>query len=107
MIDDEQDDEHDDEHEGPWRDGNLWVLNRKCTTCIFRPGNLMKLHPGRVQQMVDDCLAQDTVIPCHATLDGPKSICRGFYDRHRRDTLTMRLGALMDVFAFDPPPEGH
>lgn len=90
---------------GPFRDGQLWVLSRKCSTCIFRPGNLMHLRAGRVDGMVQDCLDEDTVIPCHQTLDGPRSICRGLYDKHRRDITVMRMAAAMKVFAFDDPPE--
>lgn len=93
--------------DGPFRHSALWVLSRKCSTCIFRPGNQMQLGPGRVQQMVDDCLTEDTVIPCHSTLDGPRSICRGLYDAHRRDIVVLRLAAAMDIVKFDDPPKGH
>ena len=68
------------------------VLNEQCATCIFRPGNLMHLRPGRVKQMVAECQRRDTFIPCHehmshvgeddevVTADSP--VCRGFYDRY-------------------------
>ena len=93
--------------EGPWRDGRLWVLDRKCGTCIFRPGNPMHLRPGRVEGMVAECIEQDTVISCHKTLHGPKSICRGVYDVHRGDIVVLRLAVALNVIAFDELTEEH
>lgn len=43
----------------------------------------MHLEPGRVRSMVDEAVAAGGTIPCHETLDGPASICRGFWDAHR------------------------
>ncbi len=90
---------------GPWRDNKLWVLDSKCSTCIFRPGNLMDLDPGRVDGMVAACKAENTVIPCHQTLDGPRAVCRGLWDVHRIDIPILRLAAAMGVVEFTPPPE--
>lgn len=62
------------------------LLSEKCETCIFRPGNLMHLSPGRLKQMVDDSLAENKTITCHSTLPYGKNpgfgaaVCRGFYD---------------------------
>ncbi len=66
----------------PFRNNRVHVMSRLCDTCIFRPGNLMRLEEGRVDQMVRDSCAQDTAIICHETLDGNKAVCRGFYERH-------------------------
>lgn len=92
---------------GPFRDGLIWVLTRKCKTCIFRPGNKMHLQDGRVADMVKGCIEQDTVIPCHQTLDGPRSVCRGLWDLHRDQIFSLRLAQAMGVIEFDDPPEGH
>lgn len=78
------------------------ICAAKCPTCIFRPGNLMHLNPGRVKAMVADCLTTDAYIPCHDTLHGAKqAICRGFYDAHgHRVTITQlaqRLGFLKEI----------
>lgn len=62
----------------------------------------MQLRPGRVRQMIDDSLAADSFIPCHKTLDGERAVCRGFYDRHRRNTLGCRLGAIIGVIEVEP-----
>jgi hypothetical protein len=79
--------------DGPLTTDGLRVCARRCETCIFRRGNLMHLHAARVPDMVADALAADTAIVCHKTLDGERAVCRGFWDRHRRDTLMCRLGA--------------
>lgn len=65
------------------RDGGVWVCADRCSSCIFRPGNLMHLSPGRVRSMVDAAVAAQGTIPCHETLEGPAAICRGFWDAHR------------------------
>jgi hypothetical protein len=109
---------------GVWSDdlGGVLVLDRMCSTCIFRPGNLMHLSPGRVKSMVDSTRPsrdhrsqpQASHITCHATLHTPgvhPAMCRGFYDlpdspsRPRPQMLQVmdRVGG----FRFVPPPEGH
>lgn len=85
-------------NEGPYRDGRIHVCNTMCKTCIFRPGNLMRLEPGRVEQMVADATREESCIPCHNTLDGQQAICRGFYDRHA--TVPVRLAQLMGLLEF-------
>lgn len=87
---------------GPLTPAGLRVCAGMCSTCIFRPGNLMDLQPGRVRGMVRDSLAADSFITCHKTLDGERAVCRGFYDRHKRNTLGLRLGAVMGVIETDP-----
>jgi hypothetical protein len=96
-----------DHPNGPWRDGRVWVLSDKCSTCIFRPHNLMQLAPGRVAGMIEACLREDTVIPCHQTLDGPRSICRGFYDTYGPEINAIRFARALDFIAYDDPPETH
>lgn len=91
--------------DGPWRGGKLWVLTRKCDTCIFRPGNKMQLRPGRRDQMVHDCITENRIIPCHETLDGARSVCRGLYDLHYNDIGFLQVAHRLGVLKFDDPPE--
>ena len=82
-----------------FRDGRVHVQSRMCSTCIFRPGNLMHLRPGRVDQMVADA-GDDGCIPCHKNLTGHgAAVCRGFYDRRRNQVLQVaeRLGVIEEV----------
>lgn len=76
-----------------YRDGFVHVQREECSTCIFRPGNLMELRAGRVRSMVDDARAADAAIVCHKTLDGDRAICRGFFDRY--PTFPLRLAVAM------------
>lgn len=78
----------------PYRDGRVHVRAELCSTCIFRPGNLMDLRSGRVRQMIDEAKADDAAIVCHQTLDGDNSVCRGFFNRYPTQPLQIaeRLG---------------
>lgn len=107
LLDDDCPPDHAQSPNGPFRDGKVWVLSEKCSTCIFRPGNKMHLRPGLRDNMVQSCIDDNTVIPCHETLDGPRSVCRGLWDTHRADIMILRLGRAMDIIEFDELPEEH
>jgi len=71
-----------------------------CETCIFRPGNLMQLEPGRRESLERQAVRRDGCIPCHETLDGPRVICRGFFDRHKDDVVGLRLAQVFKKLEF-------
>jgi hypothetical protein len=88
--------------------GKTRLLSRQCATCIFRPGNLMHLSPGRLRQMVTEARGDAGYIICHSTLPYadspiPPAICRGFADRYTTWQLQVieRLWGFIEV---DPPP---
>lgn len=88
------------------------VLDEKCSTCIFRPGNLMDLRPGRVRGMVEDSLRDGGFITCHQTLpeagsDVAPAICRGFFDAHRDRSNVLRVWSRLGGFDQVPPPTPH
>jgi hypothetical protein len=68
-------------------DGKPRVLSKQCSDCIGRPGNLMRLRPGRVRDMVEGGV-NGGGITCHQTLSygiHPEfggAACRWFYDRY-------------------------
>lgn len=78
----------------PFREGKVHIMAQRCPTCIFRPGNLMDLEPGRVADMVREAKRRDSAIICHETLGGYKALCRGFFDKHYTTPLQIadRLG---------------
>lgn len=83
-------------------DGVVHVKARQCKTCIFRPGNLMDLQPGRVEEMVERATANNSCIPCHSTIHGQatqEAVCRGFFDQHKTSILQIaeRLGFVREV----------
>jgi hypothetical protein len=86
------------------------VLAEQCATCIFRPGNLMRLRPGRLRDMVDQCERRQGFVICHETTDrrggrkvaGPGAtgaVCRGYFDRFDTQWLQIarRLGLVVEV----------
>lgn len=89
-------------------DGRMRMLAERCSTCIFRPGNLMHLHPGRLAALVAAAHRADGFIVCHSTLVGvaPEgfrpAVCRGFADRYSTNALRImgRIGGIVEV---DPP----
>jgi hypothetical protein len=89
------------------------VLDQKCPTCIFRPGNPMKLRPGRVHGMVEDSLRGGGFITCHQTLpygghgDVRPAVCRGFFDAHGERSNLLRVWSRLGGFDFVPPPADH
>lgn len=90
---------------GPYRGGRVHVLDDKCLTCIFRPGNLMRLEPGRVKGMVQGAVGDGSCIPCHSTLGtASPAICRGFWDRYGDRVMALRLAVFLDMVTFDPVP---
>lgn len=88
--------------DGPLTPAGLRVCREECSTCVFRPGNLMSLQPGRLRGMIRDSLRNDSFIPCHKTLDGERAVCRGFYDRHSHASLGCRLGAFVGIIEHEP-----
>lgn len=83
-----------------------------CSTCVFRPGNLMALRPGRLQGMVRESLAAGSFITCHSTLPysgtgAPAAICRGFYNRHGHRSNVLRIFGRLGGFDEVEPPSIH
>lgn len=88
--------------------GKTRLLARECDTCIFKPGNLMHLDPGRLKQLVAEARGDAGYIVCHSTLPYagsliPPAICRGFAGRYSTWQLQVieRLWGFVEV---DAPP---
>lgn len=66
------------------------VMAERCSTCIFRPGNLMHLQPGRLREMVERVREIEGVIPCHETLgDDLHAVCRGQFEEVKTQWLQL------------------
>lgn len=83
------------------------MLAEKCHDCVFRPGNLMGLHEGRLKDLVQQNVEDDSALTCHNTLDtwpgdALPAICRGFYDAHK--TTPLLWADQLGMVEFDPPP---
>lgn len=73
------------------------VMSEQCSTCIFRPGNLMHLNTGRLADMVSSVKATESYVICHDTLDLPlrkRAICKGSFDRIKTTIIQLaeRMG---------------
>ena len=88
----------------PFRDGLVHVCRQMCATCVFRPGNLMDLQPGRLEQMIKGSVRDESAIICHETLNGDRAVCRGFFNKHKTQPLQLaeRLGYLAEVDLAQP-----
>lgn len=89
-----------------YRNGRIYVCREMCATCVFRPGNVMRLERGRLAGMVRDATSSESTIVCHSTLyqEGvDNAVCFGFFDRHATQPLQVaqRLGIIEFV---DPNP---
>lgn len=77
----------------PYRDGLVHVVDEKCATCVFRPGNPMHLSPGRLAEIVEHNRTNGAALVCHKTLpygDHPEvgqAICRGYFDSYETDLV--------------------
>jgi len=90
-----------------FRDGRVHLCADLCSTCVFRPGNLMDLKPGRLRGMVDSAIEDGSAIVCHRTLETyagrqtGNAVCRGFWDRHQSTVdllvLAERIGVVTEV----------
>lgn len=94
------------------RDDGVHVLNDMCATCVFRPGNLMHLVPGRLKGMIRGAIADQSCIPCHSTIrrdDVQPAICHGFYARYASQIVALRLARCLGSIIYDAPPpqESH
>lgn len=84
-----------------FRDGKVHVRARQCETCIFKREQAISLRPGRRSQMESEALARGSAIVCHESLGGLQCVCRGFYNRHRRESTPLQLAERLHVLEFD------
>jgi hypothetical protein len=76
------------------------VMREKCSTCIFRVGNLMHLNAGRVREMTRSTDRGDTNVTCHKTLGTQLgALCAGSVERRPGQLVRIgeRLGGLVLV----------
>ncbi|MDQ1024695.1 hypothetical protein QF035_002277 [Streptomyces umbrinus] len=100
------------EDNGPYADvadpltGAVRLCAEMCTTCIFRPGNLMDLQSGRVVGMVSQAQQAEGHVVCHKTLGSESpAICRGFADGPNQGrSLALRLARALGTLTEVTPP---
>jgi hypothetical protein len=101
-MNDEWEDSDEDEDYPPksWDEKGLHIMAAQCSTCIFRPGNLMQLNRGRLRDMVESTARDDTNVICHQTLDQPVgALCAGSVEQQpgQMARIAQRLNAVVLV----------
>lgn len=88
-----------------FRHGHVHVCSDMCATCVFRPGNLMSLDPGKLRNLIADARSAESAIICHCTLGTEENaVCRGFYDRYKTEPLAM--ASKQNRIRWQDPPTG-
>jgi hypothetical protein len=93
--------------------GKVRILRQRCSTCVFRPGDLMLLGPERFRDLIDRNLAAGAMLTCHQTLpysDNPDfgpAVCAGFWARHGLSTAAGRIAAVVIGLVRIAPPAGE
>jgi hypothetical protein len=90
--------------------GRPQAMAAMCSSCVFRPGNRMRLGAGRLRELVEHNRAAGAVLTCHQTLsygghpELGQSACRGYLDAYP-DTLSARIAerVLGGWHLIDPP----
>lgn len=89
-----------------YRDGRIHVMADKCSTCVFRPGNLMRLAPGRLADLIETNLAADTAFACHQTIYQEavdEVICHGYHDSYGDCVTALRMARAMGLIQWVTP----
>ena len=96
----------------------LPVMREQCETCIFRPGNPMRLREGRLAEIVELNRETHTHLVCHQDhkfiaakedgrakeMDRAGIVCRAWYDRY--DSQAIQIAERLSLVEFvDGPPE--
>jgi hypothetical protein len=90
--------------------GRPQLLAERCSSCVFRSGNLMHLRPGRLAHLIQQNLDGGAALICHQTLsygDHPEvgeAVCRGFYDAYGDDVNEIRVMERIGGFNVIPAP---
>jgi len=90
--------------------GKPRLLTGRCTTCVFRPSNLMNLPPGRLAELVAHNRDAGAGLTCHQTLSysgtgAARAFCRGFYDAYPDTRIFQISERLMGGFTPVAPPK--
>jgi hypothetical protein len=87
-----------------YRDGMVHQVKHQCSTCIYRPGNLMHLADSRRDALEAEAITAGSVIVCHSTLlrtPQADAACAGFVEATDPQIIQLaeRMGVLHKVKA--------
>lgn len=82
----------------------LQICKQSCNQCLFTANKIVS--EDRAAEVVEQSLASDTYFECHkGTIAGLKLVCRGFWNKHKKDTLLLRLANLFGHYEFVEIPK--
>ena len=72
------------------------LFSRRCDTCIFRPGNPMRLVEGRLADLIAANQSEGTLLICHKTTYGQhpelgETMCRGYFDAYAAESAVAQI----------------
>jgi hypothetical protein len=71
------------------------LFDRKCSTCVFHPGNRMSLQPGRLAELVARNRETGSLLICHHTTFGQRPdgevMCRGYFDAYAAESRVAQI----------------
>lgn len=72
------------------------LFSRKCDTCVFHPGNMMHLAPGRLLDLVESNQQHGAMLVCHKTTYGQhpeigETMCRGYFDAYAEGSMVPQV----------------
>lgn len=77
----------------------LKVCNHACNQCLFTDNRIVSGE--RATQVISEALETDGFFECHkGTLQGKRVVCRGFWNRYRKDVLSLRLALAFNMYEF-------
>lgn len=87
-------------------DSEFKICAHPCDQCLFSRNRIVP--QARANQIVKNCLKKDRFFECHKfTILGLKVVCRGFWDRHKRDVWPLRVAQmLIEAVMWMEPPKG-
>lgn len=92
--------------------GRPQALAEKCSSCVFRSGDPMRIGTDRFRDLIATNRETGAVLTCHQTLsygehpEVGQAACRGFLDAYGREVTAARVVELM-FGGWDeiPPPK--
>lgn len=82
----------------------LKICNKACDQCLFTDNKIVP--DDRAEEVVQEALSSDSWFECHkGTLQGQSIVCRGFWNKYKKDSLATRLALMLNMYEFVEIPQ--
>lgn len=82
------------------------ICSHQCNQCLFSKNKIVS--DERKEEIINkECLPKDKWFSCHKfTIKDEEVVCRGFWDKHKRDIWPLRLAQIYQhLIEFINPPK--